>query len=135
MDYEKILDEGLKNLPKGIKKTERFEIPKVKGHIEGNKTIIINFNQIVSVLRREPEHLLKFLLRELATPGGMEDNRLVLGRKISSSQINEKIEAYAKVFVLCKSCGKPDTNIHKEDNKQMLKCTACGERSVISSKI
>ena len=135
MDYEKILEKGMKDLPKGIQKIERFEIPKIKGHVEGNKTIITNFNQIVSTLRREPEHLLKFLLRELATPGGMEDSRLVLGRKISSSQINDKIEAYAKIFVLCKSCGKPDTNIHKEDNKQVLKCTACGERSTISAKI
>ncbi|MBS3157008.1 translation initiation factor IF-2 subunit beta [Candidatus Woesearchaeota archaeon] len=135
MDYEEILDKGMKDLPKGVKKTERFEIPKVKGHVEGNKTIITNFNQITNTLRREPEHLLKFLLRELATPGGMEDTRLVLGRKISSTQINEKIEAYAKTFVLCKSCGKPDTHLYKEENKQMMKCTACGERSTISAKI
>ena len=135
MDYEKILEKGMKDLPKGSQKTERFEIPKVKGHIEGNKTIITNFNQIVSILRREPDHLLKFLLRELATPGGMEDSRLVLGRKISSGQINDKIEAYAKIFVLCKSCGKPDTHIYKEDNKQIMKCTACGERNTISAKI
>ena len=135
MDYEKILDKGMKELPKGSQKTERFEIPKAKGHVEGNKTIITNFNQIASALRRKPEHLLKFLLRELATPGSMEESRLVLGRKISSSQINEKVEAYAKSFVLCKSCGKPDTHLYKEGTKQMMKCTACGERSAVSAKI
>lgn len=135
MDYEKILEKGMKDLPKESHNTKRFEIPKVKGHVEGNKTIITNFMQIVNTLRREPEHLLKFLLRELATPGGIVDNRLVLGRKINSTQINEKIELYAKNFVLCKSCGKPDTHILNEENKQILKCMACGERSFINAKI
>ena len=92
MDYEELLDKGLKELPEDASKGERFEIPKVKGHIEGNKTIIVNFVQIANDLRREVEHLLKFLLRELAAPGNLDDKRLILGRKISAGQINEKIE-------------------------------------------
>ena len=69
MDYEKMLEKARKELPESVLKTERFEIPKVKGHIQGNRTIISNFNQIAKTLRREPEHLLKFVLKELAAPG------------------------------------------------------------------
>ena len=109
--YEEMLNLGLEKLPESTKKKERFEIPKAKGHVEGNKTIITNFFQIASAFQREPDHLLKFLLKELATPGSLHESRLILGRKITSSQINEKIERYAKVYVLCYECGKPDTKV------------------------
>lgn len=127
-DYEEMLERGIKNLPTKSINKERFEIPKVQGHIEGNKTIINNFLQVADQLRRDPEHLLKFLQRELATPGIIKEGRLILGRKIGSSQINEKIERYAKLFVICKECGKPDTQLMKEGPAQMIKCTVCGAR-------
>ncbi|MAG45404.1 MAG: translation initiation factor IF-2 subunit beta [Nanoarchaeota archaeon] len=128
MDYEKMLEEGIKHIPESVLKKERFEMPTVKGHIEGNKTIITNFQQVADALRRESDHLLKFLLKELATPGTLKGSRLVFGRKISSKQINEKIEKYAKIYVLCKDCNKPDTQLMKEDGILLIKCTACGAK-------
>ena len=46
MDYEKLLERAESKIPKKITEDIRFEIPKVKGHIEGSKTIITNFIQI-----------------------------------------------------------------------------------------
>lgn len=135
MDYEKLLDSAYKKLPKVDKVVERFEIPKVLGHIQGNKTVITNFFKIAGVLRRETPHFLKYLLRELATPGIIDGQRLVLGRKISSKLINTKVEQYANDFVLCPECKKPDTIIKKEDRILTLKCMACGARHTIKSKI
>lgn len=135
MDYEKLLDKARKELPEAVFTAERFEVPKIMGHIEGNKTIISNFNQIVAILRREPQHVLKFILKELATPGEMRRNNLILGRKLSASMINEKINKYARAFVLCSECGKPDTKIIKEGNITFLKCLACGAKHPIKSKI
>jgi len=134
-DYKKLLKRGIEKVPKELTKTERFEIPKVVGHIEGNKTIITNFNQIADSLHRDPQQLLKFLLRELATPGILEKNRLILGRKISSSKINEKIQLYAKTFVLCPECKKPDTYLIKENKILSIKCTACGAKHTVRAKI
>ncbi len=135
MEYKELLEKGLKELPKNSLNKERFEIPKAEGHVEGNKTIIANFLQIASIFRRDPEHLLKFLLRELASPGYISDKRLILGRKINSKQINDKIELYAKIFVICKDCGRPDTQIYKEGRISILRCTACGARHSIKTKI
>ena len=59
-DYQELLDRAYKEV-KQVKTTERFEIPKVKGHIIGTRTIISNFSHICSTLRRKPEHLAKFL--------------------------------------------------------------------------
>jgi translation initiation factor 2 subunit 2 len=135
MDYKAMLKKGRDELPESVFNAERFEIPKVVGHIEGNKTIISNFHQIAGVLRRTAEHLLKFVLRELATPGDLRQNMLILKAKIPASKINEKIRKYANEFVICSECGKPDTKIIKEGPVSYLKCNACGAKHAVKSKI
>ena len=35
----------------------------------------------------------------------------------------------------CYECGKPDTKIEKEGNFSYIKCTACGARHAIKSKV
>lgn len=134
-DYYKLLESAKKNIPESISTTERFEMPKAIGHIQGNKTIINNFLQICDTLRREPSHLLKYLQRELAAPAEIEKSRLILGRKILPNIINKKIEQYANEFVLCYECKKPDTILKKEDRIITLKCTACGAKHPVISKI
>ena len=134
-DYEKLLESAYKDLKPVESKIDRFEIPKAEGHIEGNKTIITNFKQISSYMRREPEHFLKFLLRELATQGSVRGDHLILIRKISSKRVNEKIQEYSNEFVICKECGKPDTEITKQDRISFLHCLACGAKHPIRSKI
>ena len=134
-EYEKLLESAYKDLKPVESKIDRFEIPKAEGHIEGNKTIITNFKQISSYMRREPEHFLKFLLRELATQGSVRGDHLILIRKISSKRVNEKIQEYSNEFVICKECGKPDTEITKQDRISFLHCLACGAKHPIRSKI
>ena len=135
LDYSKLIEDAYKSLPEKSEQTDRFEIPKVKGHIQGNKTIISNFTAISDVLRREPGHLLKFFQRELATPALIDGPRLVLGRKLSASLINTKLQQYTETFVLCSECKKPDTQLTKEDRISILKCTACGAKHPIRAKI
>ena len=131
-----MLEDVRKSLPEVVFLKERFEIPSVMGHIQGNRTIISNFLQIASTLRREVDHLLKYVLKELATPGEIKKSgALILGTKVAASRINEKIRQYANDFVLCFECGKPDTAIVKEDGLAYMKCTACGARNVVKSKI
>ena len=114
-EYNKMLEHVRKNLPEVVFIKERFEIPKVVGHIQGNRTIVSNFLQIASALRREVDHLLKYVLKELATPGEIKKSgALIMGTKVPASRINEKIRQYANEFVLCLECGKPDTQIIRE---------------------
>ncbi len=134
-NYEKLLELAYEKVKKVDIAKERFVVPKIEGHIEGKKTILTNFLQIASYLRRTPEHFQKFLLRELATQGQVEGERLVLNNKIPSTKINQKIEEYAREFVLCKECEKPDTEIVKEDRLSFVHCLACGAKHSIRSKI
>ena len=111
------------------------EIPKVVGHIQGNMTVISNFKQIALGLRRPPEHMLKFILKELAAPGDLKPKGLLIGTKVAASKVNEKIRQYAQEFVLCSECGKPDTKIDKEGQFAYMKCQACGAKKPVKSKI
>jgi len=136
MDYKEMLGNVRKDLPEAVFLKERFEIPKVVGHIQGNRTILTNFIQIASTLRRDVEHLLKYVLKELATPGEIKKSgALILGTKVPASRINDKIRQYANEFVLCFECGKPDTKIEKEDSLTYMKCTACGAKNIVKARI
>ena len=136
MEYKELLKKAREQLPKSVFEKERFEIPNVVGHIQGNRTILSNFLQIADILGRNPEHLLKYILKELATPGGIKKSgSVIVGTKVGASRINEKIRQYANEFVLCSECGKPDTKIEKEDKFTFLKCNACGAKHPIKYKI
>jgi translation initiation factor 2 subunit 2 len=129
-DYEKLLGEAFEKV-KPTEFCDRFEVKKVEGRHEGTKTIITNFSQVAVCLRREVEHIAKFLFKELASPGNIDGDRLILARKLSSAQINEKVEKYVENFVKCQNCGKPDTELIEEEGQTFLKCLACGNRKVV----
>ena len=136
MKYEDMLKRGRDLLPESVHAADRFEVPKVRGHLQGSRTVLSNFAEIASTLGREHNHLLKFILKELATPGEMKKNGyVVMGSKVAASRINEKIKQYARIFVICPECGKPDTKIVKEREVSFMKCQACGAKSPIHSKI
>jgi translation initiation factor 2 subunit 2 len=134
-DYEKLLDETYEKIKPISHSGERFEIPKIEGHLEGTKTILTNIPQIVSYLRRDQDHFVKYLLKELATSGTIKNNILILQRKINSQKINEKIEDYIKEFVTCSQCGKPDTELLKDKGFLFIHCLACGAKHSVRSKI
>jgi len=133
--YADLLKRAKQRMPEAVREKERFEIPKVRGHVEGNKTIISNFIKIAHALQREPEHLLKFVLKELATPGTIRRDFLIIGTKVSATRINQKIRQYALEFVLCPECGKPETKIVKEGQFAALRCMACGAKKPVKSRI
>ena len=135
MEYEKLLEDAYKKVKQVDSSSDRFEIPKLEGHFEGKKTILTNFFQIASHLRREPEHFQKFMIKELAASGQKEGDRLVLNIKVPSNKINQKIEQYVKEFVLCKECNKPDTELIKEDRLHFIHCLACGAKHSVRGKI
>ena len=131
-DYKKLLERARKNLPQGELR-ERFEIPKTVSSSTGKQTVIKNFGEISNYIRRDQKHLSKFLFKELALPGNIKNNELVLQGKVSSYIIEQRIDAYVKQFVICSECKKPDTSLKKEGNITVLKCEACGARRTIKS--
>ncbi|MEM2943220.1 MAG: translation initiation factor IF-2 subunit beta [Methanomassiliicoccales archaeon] len=133
-EYLALLDRAKQKLPEKIEKHERFTVPEPDVFQEGKTTMIRNFNEIADALRREPTHLLQFLLRELGAPGYIEGTRAVFKAKIADSQIADRIRDYTEAFVLCSECGRPDTHIVKEGRILILECEACGAHRPVSVK-
>ncbi len=131
MDYEQLLQKAQEELPENTSKGDRFTIENVKGHLEGNKTVLVNLKKIAKDLQRDPEHLLKYLLRELATPGKYVRDRAIFGTKVSATKINKKIKKYISEFVYCAECSKPDTTLEEEKGVTYLKCQACGAKKPV----
>ncbi len=131
MKYEELLEKAYEKLPEVVSTTQRFQMPHFEILIQGNQTIVKNFSQVCESLRREPKHLLKYLMRELATPAGFDGTRAIFQSKIYPKLIQKKLESYIREYVLCKECGRPDTKLIKEDRITFLKCEACGAKSSV----
>ena len=132
-DYQQLLKKAQEELPEHAPGGERFTIEKIKGHIEGNKTVLANLKPIAKNLGRDESHLLKYLLRELATPGKFEKDRVLLGTKVAASAINKKIKKYASEYVFCSECNKPETKLVEEKGITYLRCQACGAKKPVKS--
>ncbi len=128
--YEELLQRAKKAVAKGSE-TGRFAMPKPELMEEGAKTIIKNFASIASTFRRKEEHIFKFYLKELAVPGELKGGRASFTGNFVQRQMDEKLKEYARLFVLCYSCGKPDTVMVSEDGQEKLKCEACGSKGRI----
>ena len=130
-EYLAMLDRAKEKLPDTIESHERFELPDLDIIQEGKITIFRNFMDVVTKVRREPEHLLQYLLKELGAPGNLEDRRVVFKAKLRVSDIDERVRDYTETYVICSECGRPDTRMEKDDRTLMLVCEACGARRPI----
>jgi len=129
--YEQMLDKAYKELPTISKEEVRFEMPQIKTAQAGNRVVVSNLPQIASAFRRPIEHLMKFMLRELATTGEPKGSEYFFVGRFRPDFLQEKIVKYAKEFVLCHQCGKPDTHMIKEANAAFLVCEACGAKDTV----
>jgi translation initiation factor 2 subunit 2 len=130
-NYDELLNKAKEQVPPDIFHHERFEIPPVDLFIEGNRTVVQNWKDIISKLNRKPAHLLKFLTRELATAGTIDGSRAIFQGKFSRNFLNDLIERYTKRYLICPACASPDTVLVKEGTYRFIKCEACGAKEAI----
>jgi translation initiation factor 2 subunit 2 len=127
--YEQMLDKLYKNMPQRKATTERFEPPVFLSFYQGNQTFIRNFGEVASKLRRDTQHILKYLSKELATAGSYDGKRVMLQGKFRDEQLNSRLTAYIEEYVLCKECGKPDTELTTYEGIKYKRCEVCGARA------
>ncbi len=124
--YEALLKKAYSNISEPSGESERFSVPDPKVYIEGKTTVLENFADIASVLRREQDHLMKYLVGELGTAGKIDGPRAIFNGKFEFDHINNAIRNYTVDYVICSECGKPDTRLVKDGRITMLRCDACG---------
>lgn len=113
------------------RKEERLTLPEPDVIWVGNKTILRNYAAYPKILRREPNKLLMFLAKELATAASIDGERAIfIGRK-EKAAFKVLFERYMKDYVLCPVCGNPDTKLVRIKRLTFLVCEACGAKSSV----
>lgn len=131
LKYEDMLNEAYKQLPAEVFRYERLEVPRASCITFGSRTILNNFKEICDVLNRDPNHVLRYLSREMATSGAIEGSRAVFQGKFECETIDRLVRRYMDEFVTCPICKRPDTKIVKEKRLNFLVCEACGAKSPV----
>ncbi|MEM0094603.1 MAG: translation initiation factor IF-2 subunit beta [Candidatus Micrarchaeaceae archaeon] len=132
--YEQLLGRAFDELPHLSTESVDFKIPKVDSIIQGSKTIVRNFSEIVKAARREGREIVRYLTKELAVPVNIEQDRLMISGRIDQETLNAKIEKYFATYVICKECHKPDTRIEASEHGFVtIVCEACGARYTIKN--
>ncbi|MBN2150204.1 MAG: translation initiation factor IF-2 subunit beta [Candidatus Lokiarchaeota archaeon] len=132
-EYIKLLDHAMGQLPPDATSHERFVMVEALAFTEGNKTLIRNFKQLAEKAARDPKHMLKYIVNEVGTAGSYDEQagRATLTGVFTKKAILDAIDKYVKDFVLCKTCGRPDTQIDKEGRQSVLVCQACGSTRAV----
>ena len=118
-------------MPEVSAKQERLELPRIMIQTVGMRTTIANFKEIADSLNRDPQHILKFLTREMATAATFHDSRAIFQGKFQRDSFERLLQRYLESYVVCPVCKRPDTTIVKEKRLAFLVCNACGARSSI----
>ncbi len=130
--YQALLERARAKLPPVQTGGERFQLPEPDVMTDGKNTVIRNFQEICSVLRREPAHVIGYLAKEFGCPGVLDLPRGVLKSRLTKDQIAQRIREYTAKYVICSECKRPDTHLEKEGRLLILVCEACGARRPVT---
>ena len=130
-NYDELLKKACAQMPEVSAKHERLELPRLMVAMVGMRTIISNFKEVSDALDRDPQHILKYLTREMATAATYQDGRAIFQGKFRGDSFERLLGRYMESYVVCPVCKRPDTRVAKEKRLSFLVCNACGAKSSI----
>lgn len=130
-NYDELLKRARAEIPEVTMKKERLEMPRLFVSMVGMRTTISNFKEVADTLDRDPQHILKFLTREMATAATYHDGRAIFQGKFPRDTFERLLQRYTEGFVTCPVCKRPDTKIVKEKRLSFIVCNACGAKSSV----
>ncbi|MCW4009543.1 MAG: translation initiation factor IF-2 subunit beta [Candidatus Bathyarchaeota archaeon] len=130
-NYDELLKRARSEVPEVRLKKERLEMPRLFVSMVGMRTTISNFKEVADTLDRDPQHILKFLTREMATAATYHDGRAIFQGKFPRDTFERLLQRYMENYVVCPVCKRPDTTILKEKRLSFVVCNACGAKSSI----
>ena len=129
--YDELLKRAYSQMPDVSVKRERLTLPRLLITTIGMRTIVSNFREVAEILDRDPQHILKFLTREMATAATYQDSRVIFQGKFQQDSLERLLQRYMEIFVVCPVCKRPDTKIVREKRLSFLVCNACGAKSSV----
>jgi translation initiation factor 2 subunit 2 len=131
---ERVVDLLQTNNPDLVeKKRTRIKPPQLQ-LLSSKKTLWVNFQEICTMMQRDPQHVFSFFMAELGTEGSMDGNqRLIIRGKFVAKYIESLLRKYVVEYVTCEMCRSPNTDLVKNQASRLYFCTCrdCGSsRSV-----
>lgn len=115
----------------------RYKMPRLiskqEGRGNGAKTRIVNCADIAAALHRKPQVLTKFFGIDLgtqATWSDKEDACIVNGHREQKTLQDRLCQAFLPPFVLCPTCGLPETTMTTKKDDVEFDCMACGHHGM-----
>lgn len=134
MDYESSLDRAMENVPDIATSDERLDLPDPAAQRDGAFTRLTNLGEIADELSREPDHIHRFIQRDLGTSGKLADGRGRYSGNFDADAFGAAVDRYVEEYVTCSECGLPDTRLVRENRTPMLRCDACGAFRPVSKR-
>ncbi len=133
-EYQALLKKARAALPEDLASGERWSLPPADIIKEGRFTLLRNFRDLVSAVRRDETHLSKYLLSQLGTAGQIDGDRLIFTGRVTDQNVMSRLDDYVATYVQCSECGSPDTKLVRNDRVQVLQCEACGAHHPVKAR-
>jgi len=115
----------------------RYRMPAVFGKIEGSgngiKTAIPNISNVALSLHRDPGEVNKFFGCELGaqTTYNEATDRAIVNGAHTDGTLQKLMHRYVEGFVICPTCGLPETRYSIKNGCIWHKCAACGAKELV----
>ncbi|KAK4986892.1 eukaryotic translation initiation factor 5 [Elasticomyces elasticus] len=109
---------------------------KVEGKGNGIKTVVANLSRVAEQLARPPSYVIKYFGFELGAQTNIDpkDDRWIINGAHEASKLQDYLDGFISKFVLCRSCKNPETVVNIKDERIILDCKACGERTDVDPR-
>ncbi|PHH91939.1 hypothetical protein CDD83_9655 [Cordyceps sp. RAO-2017] len=117
-------------------KMERLQT-KIEGKGNGIKTVVVNLPSVAASLARPPSYINKYFGFELGamTNNDPKDDRWIINGAHESAKLQDHLDGFINKFVLCKKCKNPETDVNINNDRILLDCKACGQRTDVDLRL
>lgn len=120
----------------------RYKMPKLMAKVEGKgngiKTVIVNMSEVAKAIGCPPTYPCKFFGCELGaqTQFNFKDDRYIVNGSHEAGKLQQLLDVFIKKFILCTECENPETTLHPNEKKGIIRqtCKACGHQASLDMR-
>lgn len=108
----------------------RYKMPAIETTYEnknGGTTVITNIEAIATSLKRSSNVLCKYFQKKLSCNCRIKDKGMLIIGNRTKDELQTILNNYINTYILCYTCGNPETEIEIKKKKSLMTCSACGE--------
>jgi translation initiation factor 5 len=118
------------NIPKSNVDTffryKRDEIEVKVINTNGGNTELSNIKIISDQLGEDIELIIKYIKKKINTNITKKNDVYIINKILTKNELEDILEEYIKLFILCKSCSNPEFSKTKTKKEEIRTCKACG---------